>query len=406
MQKKYFLPLFILIGFLASALFIRSKNTDKVRYQQEFTDKYRIYAVTVPTHLNFCGEKVPTSDFEVFERFDRELTINTYYQSSTILNIKRGSRYFPIIEPILRRNGIPDDFKYVCMIESGLTNVISPSNAVGFWQFIDETGKRFGLEINDEVDERYDIVKSTEAACAYFKQAYTQFNSWTLAAASYNLGINGIQNALNKQGTNNFYDLYLNTETSRYIMRIIAIKEIYEHPKIYGYYIPLFLRYPPVPVYSEEISAPIPNLIDFAKAHQITYKIFKTLNPWLRKTELRNKESKAYTVYFPKEGSEHLVSDFYGYDEQPDSVATPLIVPVDSLSTVASIQDSLVYVEINHLVEKKEDLNSIAKLYHTTVPKIMIWNSLELTTLKKDQTLRILVRKDLLGSVKMQESKK
>lgn len=404
--KKYFFLIALLSGIAFSALFINARRNDRDRYQQDFADKYRVYAVTVPTHLNFCGEKMPANDFEVFERFDRELTVNTYYQSSTILNIKRGSRYFPIIEPILKRNGVPDDFKYVCMIESGLSNVTSPSNAVGFWQFIEETGKRFGLQIDEEVDERYDIVKSTEAACAYFNKAHDQFQSWTLAAASYNMGINGIQGSLNKQEADNYYDLYLNNETSRYIMRVLAIKEIYEHPKIYGYYIPQFLRYPPVPVYTEKITGPIENFTAFAKAHQISYKTFKTLNPWLRKNELKNPEARTYYVSFPQEGAEHLVSDVYGYDEQPDSIAAPVIVPVDSITTVASLQDSMVYVEISHQVERKEDINDIARRYHTTVPKIMIWNNLSLTVIKKDQLLKILVRKDLLEGIKIQDSKK
>ncbi len=404
MFKRYFVLFFILSGFLLSVLFLKGRVTDKDKYQQEFAERYRVYAVTVPTHLNFCGEKVPITDFEIFERFDRELTINTYFQSQTILNIKRGSRYFPIIEPILKRNGVPDDFKYVCMIESGLSNVTSPSNAVGFWQFLEETGKRFGLEINEEVDERYDIVKSTEAACSYFKAAQKQFDSWTLAAASYNIGINGIQGALNKQEVTSFYDLYLNTETSRYIMRLLAVKEIYEHPKVYGYYIPQFLRYPPVPVYTEQLNGPIPSLVAFAKAHNITYKTFKTLNPWLRKNELKNAEGLAYVVYFPQDGAEHLVSDFYGYDEQKDSV----IQKIDSVETVSQMadHDTTVYVEINHVVDKKEDINSIAKKYNTTVPKLMTWNNLDFTPLKKGQVLLILVRKDLLSKLKLHEAVK
>lgn len=417
MYRTYFFISVLFVSVLIAGIFLRGRLTNRDNYQQEFAERYRVYAVTVPTHLNFCGEKVPTSDFEVFERFDRELTINTYFQSQTILNIKRGSRYFPIIEPILKRNGIPDDFKYLCMVESGLSNATSPSNAVGFWQFIEETANRYGLKINEEVDERYDIAKSTEAACAYFKEAYSEFNNWTLTAASYNMGINGIRGALNKQKTNSFYDLYLNSETSRYIMRLLAIKEIYEHPKTYGYYIPQFLRYPPVPVYSETITETIEDLVEYAQAHKITYKTFKTLNPWLRKNELKNRSGQTYVIYFPQEGAEHLVSDFYGYDEQNDStviqtdVQEPIILRSDSnaastIMAASKVQDSLVYVEINHIVERNEDLNGIAKKYHTTVPKIMIWNNLEFTTVQKGKLLRILVRKDLLPLIKVQERRR
>jgi membrane-bound lytic murein transglycosylase D len=397
--RKYIIASVALVGILFASLFIQSKLTKKDSYQKEFEEKYRVYAVTIPGYLNFCGEKTPMNDYEVFERFDRELTINTYYQSSTIFNIKRGSRYFPIIEPILKRNGIPDDFKYLCMIESGLSNVISPNGAVGFWQFIEETGRNYGLRINDEVDERYDIRKSTEAACAYFKEAYLQFGSWTLAAASYNLGINGLKGALNKQEVNSYYDLYLNTETSRYIMRVLAIKEIYEHPNNYGYFVPQFLRYPQVPTYSETLRGSVSDLASYAKAHNVNYKIFRLFNPWLRKNELKNKDSVVYTVYFPQPGAEQLVNDFYGYGEVPDSSKTSVS---DTVSTPIALNDSLIYVEVKHTVEKHETIDDIARRYLTSSPKIMAWNNLQFATLKKDQVLLLLIRKDLLAKIKLQ----
>jgi membrane-bound lytic murein transglycosylase D len=398
--KKYVVAFVFLVGLLFASLFIQSRLTKKDLYQKEFSEKYRVYAVTIPGYLNFCGEKTPMEDYDVFERFDRELTINTYYQSATIFNIKRGSRYFPIIEPILRRNGIPDDFKYLCMIESGLSNVISPNGAVGFWQFIEETGRNYGLRINDEVDERYDIRKSTEAACAYFREAYQQFGSWTLAAASYNIGINGLKGALSKQDVNTYYDLYLNTETSRYIMRVLAIKEIYEHPNNYGYYVPQFLRYPQIPTYAEPLRGSVTDLASYAKSHNISYKIFKLFNPWLRKNELKNRDSSVYTVYFPQAGAEKQVNDFYGYGEEPDSISTTL--PADTVKAIAVLPDSMTYVEVKHKVEKHESIDDIAKRYLTTVPKIMTWNNLEFATLSKDQVLVLLIRKDLIPRIKLQ----
>lgn len=254
----------------------------------------------IPSDLNFAGEAAKLSDTEVRERFDRELLVNTFWHSNTILMLKRANKYFPVIEPILEKNGVPDDFKFLCMIESGLTNAVSPAGAAGFWQFLATTGKRYGLEVNSEVDERYDLVKSTEAACKYLKDNKEKLGNWTLAAAAYNMGENGVLRQLKSQGVDSYYDLYLNSETSRYLFRILAAKEIYTRQKEYGFVLAEESLYSSIPTRSIEIDSTIPNWPEFALSQGTNYKYLKSLNPWIQKRELNNKAKKTYSVLLPK----------------------------------------------------------------------------------------------------------
>src|SRR5690606_18501972 len=218
----------------------------------------------LPEDLTLAGEEVPFNDPDIYERFDRELHVNTYWQSQTILFFKRVHRYFPIIEPILKEHGIPEDFKYLALIESGLTNVVSPAGATGFWQILESTGKSYGLEINKEIDERYDIEKSTIAAAKYLKEAYEEFGSWTLAAASYNMGIYGVQKQLKRQHATDYYGLTLNAETSRYVFRIIALKEIIENPVKYGFHFREKDLYQTIPTTNIYVDTAIADLGHFA----------------------------------------------------------------------------------------------------------------------------------------------
>ncbi len=275
----------------------------------KFPQGYKIVSPPIPDHLDFAGEKVPLDNFEVKERMDREFIVNTYYHSFTIVSMKRANRYFPVIEPILKEHGIPDDFKYVSVIESGLSNAISPAGAVGFWQFMEAAGKKYGLEINDEVDQRYNLKKSTEAACLYIKDAYDEFGSWTMAAASFNMGTNGIEKQMARQKTNNYYNLVLGDETSRYVARIIAMKVILQNPENYGFAIDEDDLYAELPTYEITISSSINDLADFAIDKGINYKILKMYNPWLRDNELTNKTGKAYTIELPVKGSIKVIDE-------------------------------------------------------------------------------------------------
>ncbi|KOS06276.1 murein transglycosylase [Flavobacterium akiainvivens] len=255
-----------------------------------------------PAEIDFAGEKTPLNISDVRERLDRELLTNANLHATTQIIIKRANRAFPVMEPILKQYGIPDDFKYLAVIESGLVNVVSPAKAAGVWQFMPDTGKQYGLEVTDLVDERYHLAKSTEAACKYLLAAKAKFGSWTLAAASYNAGVAGINRHLNFQGVTNYYDLALVEETSRYVFRILALKEIMKHPANYNFNIPAADLYKTIPVKTVEVSANVPDLAVFAKEQGINYKILKIHNPWLRDHNLNVAAGKKYTLEIPTSG--------------------------------------------------------------------------------------------------------
>jgi hypothetical protein len=255
--------------------------------------------VPIPDTVSFAGELVPTGLFYVKEQLDRELTVNTYWHSSTILTLKRANRWFPLIDSILAKNGIPSDFKYVALIESGLLNVVSPSGAAGFWQFLDKTGKEYGLEINKEVDERYHAAKATQAACDYLNKSYRKFGNWTLVAASYNAGQGRIEETIEKQQVRNFYHMFLNDETSRYIFRILAMKIIYENPVAYGFKIKKGDLYDPLNVKTVKVTSTISDLPSYALRQNTTYRMLKELNPWLRSDKLSVRNGEEYEIALP-----------------------------------------------------------------------------------------------------------
>ncbi len=268
-------------------------NENKNKIMHEGTAYY------FPTAVDFAGENTPLNIADVNERFDRELLVNANLHASTILILKRANRAFPIIEPILKKNGVPDDFKYLAVIESALLNAVSGSGAKGVWQFMPETAKEKGMEVNDCVDERYHLEKSTEAACKYLLAAKEKFGSWTLAAASYNGGMTGVNKQIDIQKVSNYYDLLLNDETSRYVFRILALKEIMKNPEKFGFDIPKQELYELFPTRKIEIDSTVNNLADLAISQGINYKILKIYNPWLRDSKLENKNRKKYCIEIP-----------------------------------------------------------------------------------------------------------
>jgi hypothetical protein len=292
--------LFAAIGF--TYFYLNAKIKEAIRRQPIIIteNERRIYTPPIPDSLNFCGEKVPLIDFDVRERIEREFLVNTYWHSATLLYLKRANRWFPVIEKILEENNIPDDFKYMAVAESGLINSVSPVGATGFWQLMEATAKKYGLEVSDQIDERYDVEKSTLAACKYLKEAKNKLGNWTLAGASYNFGITGIENQIQKQQTRNYYNLYLNEETYRFIARIVALKEIFKNPKNYGFYLTDDELYPKLNYDEVKVNYSINDLVSFAKKNGINYKLLKLYNPWLRNSSLQNKNKKTYFIKIPK----------------------------------------------------------------------------------------------------------
>ena len=310
MIRKYSLPLLIFLLSL-SLLFISSSylNTSDNIHQQGFNSKYNVYSVLKPNDLKFADELVPNTSLDVWERLDKELLKNIYWQSNTLLYFKRANKYFPIIEEILAKNNIPDDFKYLALIESGFEYTVSPSGAAGFWQIMRGTAREYGLEVNYAIDERYNLRKSTEAACSYLRKAYDEFGSWTMAAASYNMGINGVRRKIEKQETNNYFNLHLNDETSRYVFRIIVIKEIMENPRKYGFVFRDNDLYTHPQVKQIRVDSTIDNLYSFAKDHNINYKILKKYNPWLRISKLPDESRRVYYIDIPIKSDELIFED-------------------------------------------------------------------------------------------------
>lgn len=278
-------------------------ESDKVAntLKHGFND-YNIYALSVPDNLNFAGEAMPLENPDILERMDRELLVNTYWQSNGLLMFKRAKKYFPIIEPILKKNGIPDDFKYLAVIESGLTNAVSPAGARGVWQIMPATGRENGLEVNKNVDERYNLKMATEVACKYLLKSRDKLGSWTLAAAAYNAGNAGVSRRLSEQDVNAYYDLLLGEETGRYLFRIVALKEILSHPKTYGFNFSEKDLYNTIPTFKVEVDTVVTDFTKFAQRYGINYKILKIHNPWLRESKLNNASRKKYSIEIPKEG--------------------------------------------------------------------------------------------------------
>ena len=288
-----------LIGFLVLA-FTSQPISEKEFHMSE--NDYNVYALEIPDVLDFSGEALPIQTPDIRERLDRELLVNTYWQSNGLLLFKRSYRYFPVIEPILKSYGIPDDFKYLALIESGLENVTSPAGAKGFWQIMETTGKEYGLEINSNVDERYHLELSTHVACKYLLKAKEKFGNWTLAAAAYNAGIRGISNQLEKQNVSGYYDLLLGAETGRYIFRAVALKEIFAHPKKYGFNFAENDLYSPIPTSKIKVDTAVADFVQFATKLGLNYKQLKLHNPWLREGFLNNKSRKLYTLEIPEKG--------------------------------------------------------------------------------------------------------
>ncbi|MGB1170076.1 MAG: lytic transglycosylase domain-containing protein [Flavobacteriaceae bacterium] len=291
----------ILLITLLSITFFNALHISDVSPEKNTSETYAIKALKIPSDLTFAGEKVPTELYDIKERMDRELLVNTYWQSNGLLLIKKAHKYFPLIEPMLKKYGIPDDFKYLAVAESGLENNSSPAGAAGFWQFLKSSAKEYGLEVNQNVDERYNLEKATRIAAEYLKKSKERFGTWTLAAAAYNAGNARIARNLKRQQVDNYYDLLLNNETARYVFRIVALKEVLSYPKKYGFEFDEEDLYKLPNTQIVEVDTVITNIASFAKAFNTNYKELKLHNAWLRENKLNNKSRKLYQIKIPND---------------------------------------------------------------------------------------------------------
>lgn len=281
-------------------IFLNAIGVTNIKISKNVSESYEIKATKLPKNLNFAGERVPVEDYDIRERMDRELLVNTYWQSNGLLLIKRANKYFPIIEPLLKKYGLPDDFKFLALAESAFIDETSSAGAAGMWHFMKGTGKEFGLEINKNVDERYNIEKSTKVAAEYLKKAKKRFGSWTLAAAAYNAGNYGVAKRLKTQQVTSYYDALLPDETERYVFRIVALKEVISNPEKYGFVFDKEDLYTLPKTYTIKVDTAITNIASFAKRYGITYKELKLHNSWLRENKLNNKSRKLYKIKIPR----------------------------------------------------------------------------------------------------------
>ena len=304
MERKILIYTTLLSGFLSLVLFSSFNDKEDEAPIPVMPDssvlQQRITGFDLTKEFEFAGEPMPRETFDPVERLDRELAVNVYMHATTLLHIKNANRYFPVIEPILQKYEIPEDFKYLCVAESSFRMATSSAGAKGLWQFVDLMARHYNLTLTDEVDERFHVEKSTEAACKFLLYLKNRFGSWTMAAAAYNMGETSLARKAEEQKSNNYYDLYLNDETTRYIFRILAIKEIMQHPEKYGFYVGKEQLYDPHDYISIPVTAPIPSLSAFAQEHGTSYRMLKVLNPWLIGSTLKNVSGKNYEIRIPQ----------------------------------------------------------------------------------------------------------
>lgn len=306
--KITIITLAALVGFLVLGKLIispKKASVHQVAQKAGKTNNYSVKPAQIPNQLTFAGEEVPVQYYDVRERLDRELLVNKFWHSSTFQLIKRANRYFPVIEKILEEENVPDDFKYLAVAESGLQNAISPSGAVGFWQFLRGAARDFNLQVNNEVDERYHLEKSTRAACRYLKWNKKKFGTWALSAAAYNYGRTSIIRQMKRQDCDDYYDLLLPEETERYVFRLIALKLILSNPEKYGFQLQHKDLYLPIETRTITIEGSIDDLANFARNHGISYRMLKEFNPWLRENYLRNRYKKTYKIKIPEKHTRH-----------------------------------------------------------------------------------------------------
>ncbi len=359
------------------------KNGFGDNYASYRNNNFSVFGLNIPRNLSFCDEKIPTNDYALKDNLEKEFFKNKQWKNNAGYLFSKAQKWFPYIEPILKAEGVPDDFKYVAVIESHLSNAVSPAGAAGFWQLVPTTARHYGLIVNENVDERLEVEKATHAACKLIKYAHSIFKNWTLSAAAYNLGVGGIQNALAKQKSDNYYDLLLNHETGSFIYRILAYKTLFANPENLGLKKKSLKYYPKVPVKIIKVDSSITNLNHFAKSLKCNIAILKLFNPWLVSDRLDNPDKHVYEFKIPKKPE----ADYSSY--YTDLIKSDII---DSNSVQLAVVDTLAMKEnvINHLVSVNESLKDIAEFYEVNVSEIKEWNNLTDSTYLKSGTRLII----------------
>lgn len=364
----------ILVFFLLKIFFVYTLHKPDDVYPSYRNNNFNVFGLNVPGNLHFCGERIPINNYAIKENLEAEFFNNNYWKSSATLFFSKAQKWFPYIEPILKKEGIPDDFKYVAVIESHLSNVTSPMNAAGFWQLLPSTARKYGLIVNENTDERLDVEKSTTVACKLIADAFKIFKNWTLAAAAYNLGIGGIQTALEKQNSHNYYDLLLNKETGSFVYRILAYKTLFSNPEHFGIKKKALKYFPKIPVRIIKIDSSITNLPYFAKIVHSDVGLIKLFNPWLLQNNLSNPNKHSFEFKIPRKNNidySFYYSDLIGENQsETDSLNKKMLV--DSISPVLQI--------ITHTVGDKETLKEIADFYEVNEVNLKEWNGIKETT--------------------------
>lgn len=354
---------------------------------------FSVFGLNIPRNLSFCGEKIPTNNYALKDNLEKEFFKNKHWKNSAGYLFSKAAKWFPYIQPILKKEGVPDDFKYVAVIESHLSNAISPAGAAGFWQLVPSTARHYGLVVNETTDERMDVEKSTHAACKLIKYAYSIFKNWTLSAAAYNLGVGGIQNALAKQKSDNYYDLLLNKETGSFVYRILAYKTLLSNPESLGLKKKSLNYYPKVPIKIIKIDSSITDLKHFARTIKCNIALIKLFNPWLLGDKLDNPDKHVYEFKIPKKGN----ADYSPY--YADLMKSMII---ESNTVQLAVADSLSVPEenvINHSINANETLKDIAEFYKVNEAELKMWNNLkDSTAIKAGDILIIKLKQNEVGN--------
>ncbi len=387
----------IAVSFMAVCLlqftFIYFKKASEGNYPSYRDNNFSVFGLNIPRNLSFCEEKIPTNDYALKDNLEKEFFMNKEWKSNAGYLFSKAQKWFPYIEPILKKEGVPDDFKYVAVIESHLSNAISSMGAAGFWQLVPSTARHYGLIVNDNVDERLDIERSTRVACKLIKYAFSIFKNWTLTAAAYNLGVGGLQNALAKQNTNNYYDLLLNRETGSFIYRILAYKTLFSNPENLGLKNKKLNYYSKVPVKIVKVDSSITNLNHFAKTINSNAALLRLFNPWLLDDHLNNPDRHVFEFKVPKKTNADY--SFYYNDLMKSTI-------IDSNSVVLALNDSLKVTNenvINHFAKENEKLKDIAEFYEVSEMELREWNRInETTEVVSGQKLIIKLKRNKIGN--------